>query len=625
MPELKDREQSYCHMIDDKKLLFYTNVSLPSREPFSSYELEEDLTLTNLGVVNIFVGANNCGKSRFLRALFRTQDFGYKTNLFQGDEFRRYAIKRDTSFERERFQSSLSQIAFQPLAEELFASRKGFFSASLSFKDQLMKLASTGAQKARNQSFNIPQAGFFWQIAMDFFEAIEKEIEKAPSIATFGRETAFYIPILRGMRPYDAQSNIYAQRTVADYFKDIPKLLDGPENIRLKLFTGLELYQQLKKQLLGEPEERQAVREFEAFLQTQFFDGRMVTLIPKEGETVVHVKIGAEKQLPIHHLGDGLQNLIIITYPIFMEKTRRLFFFEEPDLSMHPGMQRALLEVMIQHPHHQYFLTTHSNHLLDMSSEFKGVSIYLFSKEFEKTSVKFKIRQASSPDTNILKELGVRNSSVFLTNATIWVEGITDRLYLKTYLRKFLTQNKSPSERKQFREDYHHSFVEYQGSNLAHWTFDEKDQSKKIKANYLCGRSFLVADGDVSNKGTRREEYKNMLGNRFFILQCKEIENLIPEEVLKRLVDDEFRRQKKDVEKIEYAKYSTGERGLGKYLDGLLDEKVFGSETGTLKSKVNFCERAVELMSQSDFQWNLTPPLEKLCEEIYNFIEQQNT
>jgi hypothetical protein len=254
-----------------------------------------------------------------------------------------------------------------------------------------------------------------------------------------------------------------------------------------------------------------------------------------------------------------------------------------------------------------------------MSSEFKDLSVYLFSKEFKEDKTRFKIRQALSPDSNILKELGVHNSSVFLTNATIWVEGVTDRLYLRAYLKKYFGQVPRP-----LREDYHYSFVEYQGSNLTHWTFDENDQSSKIQANYLCGHSFLIADGDVSNKGTRRADYEKILGDRFCVLNCKEIENLIPPEVLKEIVKAEFAKAGKNVELIDYAKYSVSEEGLGKYLDVLLEKDEFASETGSLKGKVNFCEKAIELMTRSDFQWQLTPPLNGLCEKIYQFILKQN-
>jgi hypothetical protein len=115
-----------------------------------------------------------------------------------------------------------------------------------------------------------------------------------------------------------------------------------------------------------------------------------------------------------------------------------------------------------------------------------------------------------------------------------------------------------------------------------------------------------------------------MLGNRFCVLKCKEIENLIPAEVLKELVKDQFEARNRNVQKIDYADYSTRYSGLGEYLDSLLKKKTFGEPTGTLKNKINFCEKAVELMQRPDFEWKLTPALTELCSRVYKFISKQN-
>ena len=78
------------------------------------------------------------------------------------------------------------------------------------------------------------------------------------------------------------------------------------------------------------------------------------------------------------------------------------------------------------------------------------------------------------------------------------------------------------------KEDYHYSFVEYQGANLTHWSFDpDEKETKEIKASYVCAQAFLIADGDVATKGDRRQVYTNMLGDRFYLLEVKEIENLL--------------------------------------------------------------------------------------------------
>jgi len=137
---------------------------------------------------------------------------------------------------------------------------------------------------------------------------------------SLGSEKRYYIPILRGIRPLDVDDqhkNFYGERTKWDYFRNGDSLTD-----KMQIFTGLELYQSLKEKLLGEPEERKLVKEFEDFLSVNFFESKPVTLIPKEkSPKVVHIKIGNEPQFPIYDLGDGLQNLIICTFNIFTESS----------------------------------------------------------------------------------------------------------------------------------------------------------------------------------------------------------------------------------------------------------------------------------------------------------------
>ena len=94
---------------------------------------------------------------------------------------------------------------------------------------------------------------------------------------------------------------------------------------------------------------------------------------------------------------------------------------------MHPSMQRSFLEVLSKYDQHQYFITSHSNHFLDMTIDFANISVFHFSKH-EDSKPQHHIRPSSPRDRQILLDLGVRNSSVFITNATIWVEGKTERL-----------------------------------------------------------------------------------------------------------------------------------------------------------------------------------------------------
>jgi hypothetical protein len=200
------------------------------------------------------------------------------------------------------------------------------------------------------------------------YDLIRQESQPIRRIAEFFSLRRCYVPMLRGMRPPSfAESkdqqvedfvDCYEKRTVQDYFhafsnwKSSPKSkkLFGFESIRNdeergfqydpRIFTGLSLFADLKERLLAPTKkERESVGIYEKFLSEYFFRGQEVTLTPaintKSGELndVVHIKIGDMEDRPIYELGDGMQGLIICTYPIIAElQEGSLFFFEEPDL-----------------------------------------------------------------------------------------------------------------------------------------------------------------------------------------------------------------------------------------------------------------------------------------------------
>ena len=283
----------------------------------------------------------------------------------------------------------------------------------------------------------------------------------------------WYVPILRGMRPplimasqgeeHGRNKDLYEERTRHDYFKDVTGFKSFID--RCLIFTGLSLFSSLRKRLLARTQaERKTVRDYECFLSDHFFPGQNVTLIPVEegNNDVVHIRIGDKDERPIYDLGDGMQSLIICTYPIITETEKgSLFFLEEPDLCMHPSLQRTFLEVLKTYHRkmgHQFFITTHSNHLLDLLEDNELVSIFSFSEiadrapaptgpsqadsgsnpQQSKPKPSFRIRPSDLDDRKTLLELGVRPSATYLANATIWVEGVSDCAYLRAYMEAFI-------------------------------------------------------------------------------------------------------------------------------------------------------------------------------------------
>ena len=457
-----------------------------------------------------------------------------------------------------------------------------------------------------------------------------------------------YVPMLRGMRPplaslsSDRQGNdatdCYEGRSILDYFTSLPNWRALNNGIEAKfgltrqqrghvflekprIFTGLSLYRDIQKRLLAPThEERKSIRDYELFLSVNFFQGREVTLTPalqnQEGKDndVVHIKIGESEDWPIYALGDGMQSLIICTYPIITELQRgSLFFLEEPDLCMHPSLQRIFLKVLREsyiEKGHQFFLTTHSNHLLDLLEDDDLVSIFSFSEiadrapaptdqsqadrgsnpQQSKPKPSFRIRPSNLRDRQILLELGVRPSATYLANATIWVEGVSDCAYLRAYMEAFVYYLKAQGidwgkrlaqRLEQYKEDRHYAFVEYNGSNLEHFSFEgnecdagqgEDKPGREISVPDLCATAIVIADGDVREKGDRSIWLEEQLKERFICLPGKEIENLIPEALMKRQIIYDHTKPRRGelapdaIKTIAYACYARSLEGVGAYL-----------------------------------------------------------
>ncbi|ESK54882.1 AAA family ATPase [Acinetobacter tjernbergiae] len=493
----------------------------------------------------------------------------------------------------------------------------------------------------------------------------------------------FYIPILRGMRPVTEQENKqpYIERAQKDYFPEKSKF--GTHNI----ITGECLYYELKTHLLGEPEQRDLIKSYEEKLSQYFFDNEPVSLIPKHDQDVVNIKIGSERQFPISQLGDGLQQAIILTYEAYIKnvdkngnKQTHAFFIEEPELNMHAGMVRQLMNFYLNETNHYYFFTTHSNYLLDMVDESDEVIIQKFVKQPKDGNPKefdFKIYRCDK-DHELLSSLGVRPSSLYLANCTIWVEGVTDRMYLSKLMQKyiqFLDNSSDPNNKenakkyKSFMPNFHYAFIEYAGGNITHWSFLDDystkeealeflENSKGLTAKAITKNILLLADGDNEGKAERLQEWQDELKDEnVHVLPCKEIENTLSASIIykaclikflgvkraaakitlspdtqNRLTQKGFTRDisKFDIEKLSSSINFIGHEGIGKIIDDTirLDNSVtppprlFSDASGTIDDKVSFCEICKVLMTYED--WELTEPAKSVCEKIFTHITTCN-
>jgi hypothetical protein len=603
----------------------YSEISYEDLAELSHYETRTGKdgrkTLPGLGQINLFIGPNNSGKSRFLRGLYKKEHFTCLPSDFPIVEIRQ-ALQAVATVIQDSLPANV--MGFGSVRRGMLdpcPPRDNFLRQEDKFPGNAVAALSDIIE---NKSFNPTTSGYasfvnegplrsaHEQIAAKAREALA--LIQSSKIET-GDERHIYVPILRGLREFADHPTAYADRTNADY--------SLPKGDRFDLFTGHGLYKRLTELLLGDREKRTLVRKYEKFLSREFFDGQDIQLVPRLESDVVHVLIGDSPEKPIFDLGDGLQEIITLTFPLFTAQRRSLFFIEEPEVHLHPGMQRRLIELLGSQPfnHHQVFLTTHSNHLLDVASDYASCSVFLFRPASEPSA--FNITPVRGKDRRVLKSLGARSSAAYLTNAVIWVEGVTDRLYIRELLRRYIAENPTPLP---VREDTHYTFAEVGGSCVVHWNFEESAEAlaREIRAAAICGDNFLVLDGDNTTKGHRVRVFSAQLGDRLHVLDFKEIENLLPVEAVRAAVRALHSNLPLGQENlIESNGYQKADTGLGAYLDATVPGCKLGDETGTIRRKVAFCEAAVEELRNSK-DWRMSAEAELLCAKLRSFILEAN-
>jgi hypothetical protein len=621
----------------------------------STYTTDGEKCLRDLSKINIFLGPNSSGKSRFLRSFF-----AQKEHAINYDDLSAKTIFDLLNEYSQRLKTVLNIPHATRISDFDFGQMSVVFNGGYSteflkepghdFENFIKMISNLDAALERGRDIQLYFSGHSRlgrignptdrQSCIEETRRVLKELRRAQERLKQPLKK-IYIPTLRGLRPI-GEGDVFKSRTLADYFM-------GRND--LNIVTGLNFYDILDEKVRGYTEDRNQLKKYEEFLERYIFH-KKVTLIPKKGDDCVSIKIGNESDHPIYKLGDGVQQLIIITYPMFFADDPTVFYIEEPDLYLHPGLQRRLFEVLLTNKNlkrHQFFFTTHSNHFLDMTLDFNNISVYSFTKSVseENHKVEFQIEQCSAAQSSLLRDIGVKNSSVFLTNATIWVEGISDRIYLRYFLKKYFSQKNV-----EWKEDKHYSFVEYQGSNLPHFTFD----FDKIDIKYLCSHGFFILDGDVDESKPqwkdKLDQYNGSEG--FHIIDGKETENLIPDSILRLRLKQILEKSGKDLtesnitqicDEVSYgnrlhAKQGGKFQGIGAYLDEAVergaekfrcktkvkDLKKLGTETGTINAKkADFARKMVKLLDENASAWEMTGELEKLCRKIEVFIEKQNS
>lgn len=167
-----------------------------------------------------------------------------------------------------------------------------------------------------------------------------------------------------------------------------------------------------------------------------------------------------------------------------------LILLDEPDRHLHPSLQRVMLDLVAQESEKlcaQTVIATHSSVLINPE---------LTARVNAEVAVAARGKFELLPDARrILDDLGVTSGDLVQANGIVWVEGPSDRIYLKKWLELYASTKDVPAP----IERVHYSFVSYGGALLKHLTIAD-DHPDKVDVRRINRNFFMVIDSDLPTK-----------------------------------------------------------------------------------------------------------------------------
>ncbi|MDD5022457.1 MAG: ATP-binding protein [Endomicrobiaceae bacterium] len=262
-------------------------------------------------------------------------------------------------------------------------------------------------------------------------------------------------------------------------------------------------------------------------IQIQEIDGVHWEIFLKEKDS---------KRFPLSQSGSGLKTIILVLLNLLVipetkeyKGKRIVFAFEELENNLHPALQRRLFKYIYDYAVEKdvsIFLTTHSHVAINVFANKDKAQIVHVVKENNISTMKTISNHTDK--IKILDDLDIRASDLFQSNGIIWVEGPSDRIYIKKWLEVFCDCK--------YEEGYHYQFLYYGGKLLAHYTTEDEKADVNGTINILTTNhnSAIIMDSDKKTEtasiGETKKRVKQEFENNklfYWITKGKEIENYI--------------------------------------------------------------------------------------------------
>lgn len=261
-----------------------------------------------------------------------------------------------------------------------------------------------------------------------------------------------------------------------------------------------------------------------------------------------------ENRYALSKMGSGLKTILLVLLNLIVipelkeyKEQKIVYAFEELENNLHPALQRRLFDFLYEFSNNRdviVLLTTHSHIAINTFCDKENTQIFHVEKENDVSKV-HRVDDYISK-TTLLNDLDVRASDLLQSNGIVWVEGPSDRVYIKRWLEIF--GGNDVEEGKDFQ------FLYYGGRLLSHYTA-EQEYNNLVNILLTNRNAAIVIDSDKRARNTPINDTKKRIVKEFgkynafyWITQGKEIENYLPREAIEEAYGKEISSQCKRYE-----------------------------------------------------------------------------
>lgn len=534
------------------------------------------------GKINVLIGKNNCGKSNVLRFL---------KLIARSDQIEKVKLG---AIDRHRGSNDSLRIGLEFKFDDEIPAPK----LEAAFGSTVPRL-----QVWTNPTGNVvigdnPLAALDARTLAAAFESLsgrrfarvpsdEQALKEATQAVITAARQAFvqwatpliYIPAIREIR--------FDSNTESD-----PSELSGRNIVR-------EL-RSMQHPLIGQESRKREFDAVQTFARELLGTSDLVVEVPADADDIYLNMHGV--RLPLSSFGTGIHELIIICSALASHRSH-VVCIEEPELHLHPELLRKFLR-FLHRTDNRYFITTHSNVFLDDDA---SVTVYHVRYDGECSTVERKRTNAHS--RAILRDLSYRASDLLQSNGIIWVEGPSDRIYIKRWLTLFGST---------FVEGIHYSIMFYGGALLAHLTAADGLGDDFIELLQINRHAFVVIDRDGASSKAALKSYKQRIQQEIgedhcWVTQGREIENYLRPELLEKFFEEKCK-----------GRVAGFTFGADDRIQDAIGHAVSGRKPNYDGNKVGYARQLQELMTTDDLdRLNLRTWIKRLATAIseWNAVE----